>query len=381
MSATLTSAKSSQSKAILPYEVVPASRGLLERLGSWLQRRLFRRFARWNSEGMAFLVSQMPIMFGAVATMVRLGGFEALLKGPKTLEELATTLKADPRSLLHVLRPLVVMQCVERDAEGRYSLGPVGREYSSQGRQPFAAWVELIDRAMLTMMPSLPDAVQAGEPLVRHVQGKTCWEVMAEQPGTCDLHDIACGRWTELCVDQVAKCYDFTGIRTLVDIGGGRGAFLFAMLRAAPHVQGAVYDRQETHVAAGEMFRNKGVSDRAEHLVGNFFENVPVGKDLYTIKHVLHDWDDDSVRKILSNIRAAMSNQSKLLIVEGSVDHDLAPGEIVRSLADLHQYAATWGCSRTFDEFAQLCADSGLRLKRVIPTRLIDPQIMECVPV
>ncbi|MBA4031474.1 MAG: hypothetical protein C0478_11390 [Planctomyces sp.] len=128
------------------------------------------------------------------------------------------------------------------------------------------------------------------------------------------------------------------------------------------------------------MFRGKGVSGRAEHFAGNFFEEVPAGRDLYTIKHVLHDWDDDSIRTILSNIRAAMADHSKLLIVEGSVDHAMAPGEIVRSLFDLHEYAATWGCSRTFDEFAKLCAESGLRLRRVIPTKLIDPQIMECVP-
>ncbi|ADG67427.1 O-methyltransferase family 2 [Planctopirus limnophila DSM 3776] len=362
------------------YEIVPVSRSWLERIGDWLHRRVVRRFVRWNSESMAFLVSQLPIMFGAVAAMVRLGGFEALLKRPQSLEELAETLQVDAHSLVHILRPLLAMHFIDRDVHDIYSIGPLGREYTSQGRQPFAAWVELVDRIQVPVMSQLPDAIRAGEPLTRFVYHKTCWEVMAEHPGTCELHDVACGRWTELCVDEVAKCCDFSNVKTLIDIGGGRGAFLAAMLRAAPHVSGAVYDRQETHAAAGEMFCGKGVADRAEHLVGNFFEEVPAGRDLYTIKHVLHDWDDESVRKILSNIRRAMSAHSKLLIVEGSVDHNVAPGEIVRSLFDLHQYAATWGCSRTFDEFARLCADSGLHLQRVIPTRLIDPQIMECVP-
>ena len=128
------------------------------------------------------------------------------------------------------------------------------------------------------------------------------------------------------------------------------------------------------------MFRKQGVSDRARHLTGNFFERVPSGADIYTIKHVLHDWDDASVLHILLNIREAMSATARLLIIEGSVDHDLGPMESVRAVWDLSQFVTTWGKSRTLEEFAKIAHLAGLRLKTVFPTQTIDTLILECVP-
>lgn len=351
------------------------------RFVSWLARRWYRRIVRWTAPLTAFWISQTPMIFATVATLVRFRVFDRLRTGPLSSAELALLLDADEQALLRVLRPAAALAILDRLPDGRYTLSAVGEQFCSDSAQPVAAWTELMDRLVLETLPQLPEAIRAGDSLVHHVHGKTCWERMAEVAGTNELHDIACGRWTELVVDSVAQSYDFSQVALLIDVGGGRGSQLSAILKANPQLHGTVYDRDETKAAAGAMFLKQGVSDRACHVTGNFFEAVPKGADLYTIKHVLHDWDDVSVVRILSNIRAAMSHSARLLIIEGSVDHNLGPLESIRAVWDLSQFATTWGKSRTLDEFAQIAQQAGLRLKTVFPTQTIDTLILECVPV
>lgn len=348
---------------------------------SWVARRWYRRLARWTAPLTAFWISQTPMVFASVATLVRYRVFDRLKSGPLSSAELALMVDADEASLLRVLRPAAALAILDRLPDGRYALSPVGEQFCTDSAQPVAAWTELMDRMVLETLPQLPDAIRVGDSLVHHVHGKTCWERMAEVPGTNELHDIACGRWTELVVDRTAQSYDFSQAKLLIDVGGGRGSFLSAILKIAPRLHGTVYDRDETKSAAGAMFLKQGVSDRACHVTGNFFQTVPTGADLYTIKHVLHDWDDVSVVQILSNIRHAMSATARLLIVEGSVDHNLGPMESIRAVWDLSQFATTWGKSRTLKEFAEICQQAGLRLKTVFPTGTIDTLILECVPV
>jgi hypothetical protein len=135
-----------------------------------------------------------------------------------------------------------------------------------------------------------------------------------------------------------------------------------------------------TRLAAQVRFEQQGVADRAAHLCGDFFEWVPPGADLYTIKHVLHDWDDDHAEHILKNIRKAVPSHGKLLIVEGSVDHDLLPTPSVRAVWDVTQFVTTWGKSRTLDEFSQLAHRAGFRLANVYVPQTFDALILECLP-
>lgn len=367
-----------------PFTIAPSKAGWWERtsskVGGWLLNRWLRRVARWFAPSIAFWLSQTPMVFAVVATLVRFRIFDRLKNGPLSSAELAILTDSNEEALLRVLRPAAQLAILDRLPDGRYALSPLGRQFCQDAPQPAAAWTELMDRMALEVLPKLPDAIRAGDSLPHHVYGITCWERMAQIPGTNELHDIACGRWSELVVDRVAQSYDFTQAKLLIDVGGGRGALLSAILRAAPQLHGIVYDRNETKVAAQAMFENQGVADRASHTTGNFFAEVPAGADLYTIKHVLHDWDDESVIRILSNIRAALSSTSKLLIIEGSVDHHLGPMEPVRAIWDLSQFVTTWGKSRTLNDFAKIAQAAGLRLKTVFPTQTIDTLILECVP-
>lgn len=347
----------------------------------WLQGRIYRRFLQLFAPAVAFWLCELPIVFSAMAVLVRLRVFDRLEDGPQSVDDLATATGADQASLLRVLRTVATLGFLKRERDGRFSLRPVGRQFLQNSPNPVAAWTELLDKLVVPSLDHMTDAVIRGQSPAKIMHNKTCWELMADVPGTTELHDRACGGWTEHVVDQVAQAYDFSQIKTVIDVGGGRGAFLCAMLKAAPHLHGRVFDRETTKVAAQGRFVRMGVADRAAHECGNFFEEVPAGADLYTIKHALHDWDDESAVRILKTIRRAIPPHGKLLIVEGSVDHDLLPAPSVRAIWDLTQFVVTWGKSRTLDEFAALAHQAGFRLAQIYVPATIDALILECLPV
>ena len=347
----------------------------------WLRGRIYRRLLSWNAATVAFWISESPFVFAIASTLTRLRIFDRLQSGPLTAAALADATATDEDTLLRFLRAAATLGILDRESDGRFALSPVGRQFLSDSPNPVSAWTELMDRQVVAGIPRLVECLKRGEPPSKVIHGKTCWEVMADDPGCTELHDIACGGWGELIVDRVAEAYDFTNVKTVIDVGGGRGAFLSAMLRAAPHLRGRVYDRETTHEPAQKMFEKHGVTDRAAHECGNFFESVPAGADLYTIKHVLHDWDDEHAELILRNIRAAVPAHGKLLIVEGSVDHNLLPAPSVLAIWDVTQFGITWGKSRTLEEFSALAERAGFRLANVFVTETIDGLILECEPI
>lgn len=348
---------------------------------AWLQGRIYRRFLQLFAPAVAFWLAELPVVFSIVATLTRLRIFDRLENGPLSCNDLARDTGADSDALLRLLRTAAAIGVLKRQRDGLFALSPVGRQFLQNSANPVAPWTELLERLLVPVLPQMTEAVTQGESLTKTAYGKTCWEVMADLPGTTELHDKACGGWTELVVDHVAKAYDFSQVRTVVDVGGGRGAFLSAMLKSAPHLTGRVYDRETTKLAAQSRFEQHGVAERAAHQCGNFFEEVPAGADLYTIKHVLHDWDDEHAVQILRSIRRAIPTHGKLLIVEGSVDHDLLPAPSVRAIWDLTQFAATWGKSRTLDEFSAVAHQAGFRLAQIYVPNTLDALILECLPI
>jgi hypothetical protein len=151
----------------------------------------------------------------------------------------------------------------------------------------------------------------------------------------------------------------------VVDVGGGRGGFIAAVLRAHPGVRGVLYDLPEVVSDAGSLAA-AGVADRCEILGGSFFESVPGAADVYVVKRILHDWADDTCVQILGNIRRAMPKGGRVL----AIDAVLAPrGQSdMNKVTDLLMMVVCPGRERTEAEFRDLYAAAGLRLTRVVPT-------------
>lgn len=166
---------------------------------------------------------------------------------------------------------------------------------------------------------------------------------------------------------DVVAAYDFTRLRRLVDVGGGSGVLLAAIMRAAPSLHGVLTDRPEAIAEARRRLEADGLASRAECLAGDFFDAVPPGADAYLLSRVIHDWDDSHAARILANCRKAMPDHGRLLVVEAILPRRAreAPAAI---RMDLHMMILFGGRERTEQEYRRLLADAGLALRRIVPT-------------
>jgi hypothetical protein len=165
---------------------------------------------------------------------------------------------------------------------------------------------------------------------------------------------------------SVAEAYDFSGIGSLVDVGGASGNMLGHVLSRHPKLKGVLYDLPHVVADAPPLLEAHGVSDRVEILSGSFFESVPAGHDAYLLSHIIHDWDDGENATILKNVREAMKRDGKLLIVEMVLPEGDEPH--MGKMLDMMMMLVPGGEERTAAEYAELLEPNGFRVTRVVPT-------------
>jgi hypothetical protein len=165
--------------------------------------------------------------------------------------------------------------------------------------------------------------------------------------------------------EAVIRAYDFSSIRHIVDVGGGQGLMLAAILRAHPLMRGTLFDQPDVVARAKAVLVERGVSDRCGIVGGNFFETVPESADAYLMRVVIHDWEDDEAIAILKVCRRAMRETAKLLLIERLV---APPNEMpATKFSDLNMLVSPGGRERTREEFSDLFARSGFDLTLVCP--------------
>ena len=187
--------------------------------------------------------------------------------------------------------------------------------------------------------------------------------------------------FTRLVAVAVAATYDFSPLRTVVDVGGGNGALLIGVLKAHPHLRGVVYDRPDVVARARAEIAKHGLEARCDAVGGSFFEEVPRGGDAYLVKHVIHDWDDERAGAILRNCRCAMEPAARLLLVEGVYPARITASTQCRGAAanDVNMLVNTGGRQRSEAEFRTLYDAAGFTLARIVPTP-INVCVVEGVP-
>ena len=167
-------------------------------------------------------------------------------------------------------------------------------------------------------------------------------------------------------ITPVVLAYDFGWASTVVDVGGGRGALLAAILAANPAARGVLYDLPAVVAGARAVLDEAGVGDRCEPLAGDFFESVPSEADVYLLANIVHDWDDERAQRILANCRAAMADDGRVLLCESLLPD--GTGDSPARLMDLNMLvSASGGRQRTSGELAGLLAGAGLELAEVLP--------------
>jgi hypothetical protein len=210
-------------------------------------------------------------------------------------------------------------------------------------------------------------SVLTGEPAFDHVFGVPIFEYLGKTPEASAVFDGAMTSLSTFESTAVVNAYDFSRIGTMVDVAGGRGFLIAAILKANRKTRGILFDLPHVTAGASELLRERGVADRCEIVSGDFFTSVPNGADAYIMKHIVHDWDDERAGQLLRNCCRAMPSRAKLLVVDVVIPK--GAGSQYAKFLDLEMLVLTpRGRERTQEEFRNLLKQSGLRLTRVVPT-------------
>lgn len=312
----------------------------------------------------------MPMLFGGliqqcIRAVAILKVADLLAGGPQTVGELAQKAKAHESSLYRVLRTLASAGIFAETSGRSFELTPIGELLRSDVPE------SLHDFAILQGEDwnwrgsgQLVHTLRTGEPAHDKVHGMNLFEFLQKHPTDGALFNRAMTSYSLAAIPAIVGGYEFSDIRKLVDVGGGYGSFLVAILKANPGAHGVVFDLPA--VVKGAEYALAGAQNRPELVAGDFFESVPSGADAYILKNVIHDWDDDRASKILKNIAIAMAPAAKVLIVDMVVPAGNEPGPA--KLVDMQMIVTTGGKERSEEEFRELLSSAGLKLTRVLPT-------------
>jgi hypothetical protein len=315
----------------------------------------------------------------AVYVIAKLGIPDLLKDGPKTAAELASATKTHAPSLFRILRALVSVGVLSSAEGGRFAQTPVSETLvtdapgslrwfavSELGQEHYPAWGNLMH------------SVNTGEIAFDNFFGGDVWKYFQQNPEDAAVFNNSMSAVTAHTNEAITSLYDFSQFGTIVDVGGGHGGLITAILEKSPEVKGVLFDAPEVIEGARPKIEAAGLADRLETVAGDFFKSVPAGGDAYVMKWIIHDWDDEKSKSILRNIRSRTQPNTKLILVDCVVPETDEPH--FSKFIDLNMLVMTGGKERTEQEFAQLLAAAGFKLLRVISTDL-PHSIVEAEPV
>lgn len=325
---------------------------------------------------MLFGKAQTHLLFVAAT----LGLADLLKDGPQSVEDLATATQTHRPSLYRALRALAGMGVFAETETGHFIQTPLSDLLRTD------AVNSLKGLALMTgsewhnrMWEHLLESTRTGKSYFENTQGVDLYEYLRQHPADQDNLAEAMASMSKQDVAAVCATYDFSTFRTLVDVGGGTGAFLTAILTANPTLRGIVFDQSGVVDQAREEIHAAGLQDRCEAVGGDFFSHVPRGGDGYTIKGVIFNWDDERAAKILTNCRAAMNPTGRVLVIDPLMPLGNSPSPA--KVLDIEMLVGcAGGVARMETEFRALFARAGLQVNRILS--MPSPySIIEGVPV
>lgn len=316
-----------------------------------------------------FHVTQM------LTVVARLGIADHLADGPRTAEELASATATQPDALYRVLRALANMGVFEALPDRRFALTPLGSTLRTDHPDTMRAFAMFLGGDIYQAWADLQYSVTTGKPAFEHTFGAPFFDYLSAHPASNDIFSQAMLSAARRQIVAMVAAYDFTGAQRVVDVGGGQGMLLSAILRANPSLRGVLFDLPHVVANAGPTLSAAGVADRCEIVGGDFFVSAPEG-DVLTLSHILHDWDDEHSARILQSCAKALGPGSKLLVVEDIIEPGANDPQTL--FKDIQVMILNNGRERTAAEFERLFAVAGLSLARILPTHT-STRIMEVV--
>ncbi|MGK5730779.1 methyltransferase [Streptomyces sp. URMC 124] len=316
----------------------------------------------------------VQLLFGYTFTQtlgaaVRLGVFERIGDTPCTAAGLAADLGTQPQATHRLLRALAGLQLLTETAPGTFATTAAGDLLRPDVPGTLTALARMLtDPSLQRGWDVLEEGIRTGAPTFDTVFGTDFFSYLRDRPELSAGFNAAMSQATQLAAAALPEHYDFGRFATVVDVGGGDGTLLSAILRAHPHLRGILYDSPEGLAQAPERLARDGLTDRVALEAGDFFASAPPGGDLYLLKSVIHDWNDEQCATILRHIRKVVPDSGTLLIVEPLLPPVVPPGSTdLTYFSDLNMLVTVGGRERTAEDFAALCAQGGFRLGTITP--------------
>lgn len=315
----------------------------------------------------------------AIHVAATLGIADLLEDGPRSVDDLAQATGTHAPTLYRLLRALASVGVFAEEPDGQFRSTPLAEYLRTNAPRSLRAWAMQIGQQYLwTSWVHLLRSVRTGEPAFPELYGTTAWEYRQAHPEEDAVFNAAMTALSAGVVEAIVQSYDFSNVGVLMDVGGGEGVLLAAILAANPSLRGVLFDQPHVVTGANGLLERAGVADRCEVVSGSFFEAVPGGADAHLLKSIVHDWDDTATVRILRACRAAIADSGRLLVIEPIIEPGNEPDPA--KFSDLNMLVMLGGQERTADDFERLYAEAGFRLTNIIHTGS-SMAIIEGVPV
>jgi SAM-dependent methyltransferase len=304
----------------------------------------------------------------ALGTVAALSIPDRLGKGALQCSEMAREAGVSEDGLYRLLRALASVGLFVESAGRRFKLTGMGQLLRRDHPESLAGYARFVAHDT-TWRPwgQLGYSVKTGMPAFDNVFKAPIFEHYSRNPEAAAIFDEAMTSISAREARAASDAYEFKGVATLLDVAGGHGVLLATILRRHKKMRGILFDLPHVASGAAATFHRAGITGRVRIETGDFFRDLPSGADAIIMKHILHDWDDDSAKRILQSCHRALGPRGKVLIVDPVVP----PGNIPHygKLLDLEMLVLTpRGRERTKTEFAALLRAAGFRLSRVVAT-------------
>jgi orsellinic acid C2-O-methyltransferase len=308
---------------------------------------------------------------------------DLLAAGPRTSADLAVAVGAHPQSMHRLLRAMTALEmCVERD-DGTFELAPLGTFLQEGAPNSLRAWTLWWGHHLWPVWGHLLYSVKTGKSARTLLLGTEGFDHLQKDPEAAAVFYRVTIELTRATAQSVMQAYDFSGLKQIVDVGGGYGEMLAYVLRAVPDATGVLFDLPVAVAGASGHFKDNhsALDGRCRFVSGDFFASVPAGADAYILKSVIHDWNDERSAQILATCRRAMTETARLLLIEPVLPERSGATALQGTLAqhDLTMLVALGAQERTEREFSSLLKGADLRIARIVPAGPVY-SVIECLP-
>ncbi len=316
----------------------------------------------------------------AIYVAAQLGLADLLKNGPKSSEQLAQATAMHPPSIYRLMRVLASVGVFAQDEQGRFGLTPVGTTLQTDVPGSLRAWILLqLGEQRYRVGGAVLHTMRTGEIAFNHVFGMGYWEYVAQHFEDAKIFDDAMANLIRLNHAAVLSSYSFSTIDKIVDVGGGDGSLIVALLQANPKMNGVLFDLPHVTEKAKKRLADADLAGRCEIVGGDVFASVPAGGDVYILSQVMNGFDDDRALAILKNCHGAMPHNAKLLLVQRVLPDRMEPSIAVQALvlSDFNMMMMNGGRERTETEYRTLMAAAGFQVTKIIPTQS-ESTLIEC---